>query len=136
MAFCGGIPVTINPVCPARSWAPQDQAIGTGDGVATAFQLRKKYGSNFAPYLRDICKPEPGSVRVAVDGVELDSSAFVCSYSSGMITVAYPPAAGVVVSAGYVFNVPVRFDTDYLEIDLAAFEAGEIPNLPVVEILP
>ena len=30
----------------------------------------------------------------------------------------------------------VPFDTDYLEADLAFFEAGKIPNIPIVEIRP
>ena len=30
----------------------------------------------------------------------------------------------------------VPFDTDYLEADLAFFEAGQIPNIPILEIRP
>ena len=30
----------------------------------------------------------------------------------------------------------VPFDSDYLEADLAFFEAGQIPNIPIVEIRP
>ena len=40
------------------------------------------------------------------------------------------------MTAGFLFDVPVRFDTDYLEADLAFFEAGQIPNIPIVEIRP
>jgi uncharacterized protein (TIGR02217 family) len=46
------------------------------------------------------------------------------------------PAEGLLVTAGFLFDVPVRFDTDFLEVDLAAFAAGEIPSIPVVEIRP
>ena len=38
--------------------------------------------------------------------------------------------------AGFLFDVPVRFDTDYLEVDLSAFAAGAIPKIPLVEIRP
>ena len=38
------------------------------------------------------------------------------------------------ITAGFQFDVPVRFDTDYLEVDSSHFEAGEIPNIPIVEI--
>ena len=40
------------------------------------------------------------------------------------------------VTAGFTFDVPVRFDIDAIDVDLSAFEAGEIPRIPVVEILP
>ena len=38
------------------------------------------------------------------------------------------------MTAGFLFDVPVRFDTDYLEVDLSAFAAGVIPKIPLVEI--
>ena len=40
------------------------------------------------------------------------------------------------VRAGFLFDVPVRFDTDYLEVDLSAFAAGSVPRIPLVEIKP
>ena len=46
----------------------------------------------------------------------------------------FEPAAGARVTAGFLFDVPARFDTDFLEVDLAAFAAGEIPSIPMVEI--
>ena len=38
------------------------------------------------------------------------------------------------MTAGFHFDVPVRFDTDYLEIDMQAFEAGAIPKIPILEV--
>jgi uncharacterized protein (TIGR02217 family) len=38
------------------------------------------------------------------------------------------------VTAGFEFEVPVRFDTDRLEVNLTLIEAGSIPNIPIVEI--
>ena len=73
-----------------------------------------------------------------MDGVELAGSAFSCNLSTGQVTFAVgsipPPAA--VLTAGFAFDVPVRFDTDAIEVDLSAFAAGEIPRVPVVEIIP
>ncbi|MEA2841710.1 MAG: hypothetical protein QOF41_3040 [Methylobacteriaceae bacterium] len=115
-----------------------DQAIGQGDGVNATFQLVKTYGASFAPYARDIVKPVAGTVRVAVAGVEKSASAdFSADTTTGAVTFASSsiPHAGAAVSAGFLFDVPVRFDTDYLEIDLAAFEAGEIPRIPLIELL-
>ncbi|WP_134497657.1 DUF2460 domain-containing protein [Microvirga pakistanensis] len=122
---------------PSAEPTPLDQRIGTGDGTATAFQLVKTYGASFAPYARTIAKPVGGSVRVALDGVEQDvGSAFTCDPATGLVTFTTPPAAGAVVTAGYSFDVPVRFDTDELDIDLSAFEAGAIPQIPLIEIVP
>lgn len=115
-----------------------DQTIGTGDATTRTFQLIKAYGG-LAPYRRPIVKPLANSVRLAVAGVEKAPGVdFTVDATSGVV--AFPPghapAAGAAVTAGFRFDVPVRFDTDYLEVDLAAFEAGEIPKIPLVEILP
>lgn len=121
---------------PGRPPSPFDQPLGQGDGSATAFPLVKTYGSGFAPYRRTIVKPVAGSVRVAVAGTELAPGAFACDPTTGIVTLSRAPAAGAAVTAGFAFDVPVRFDTDDLTIDLAAFTAGEIPKVPLVEIVP
>jgi len=119
--------------------SPLDQAIGTGDGATATFQLAKTYGSVYAPYERPVTKPVAGSVRVAVSGLEVvEGVAFACDLTTGLITflAGHIPAAGQAVTAGFLFDVPVRFDTDYLEVDLSAFAAGAIPKIPLVEIKP
>ncbi len=76
-------------------------------------------------------------MRLAVDGVEQEEGVdFFADHVAGQVTFVpgREPAAGAGVTAGFVFDVPVRFDTDKLDIDLAAFEAGEAPNVPIVEI--
>jgi uncharacterized protein (TIGR02217 family) len=118
---------------------PTDQPIGSGDGATTTFQLVKTYGGSYAPYQRPIAKPVVGSVRVAVDGVETgEGSAFTCDPVTGVIAFlpGHAPGAGAAVTAGFLFDVPVRFDTDYLEVDLSAFAAGAIPKIPLLEIKP
>ncbi len=115
-----------------------DQVIGSGDGARLAFSLVKTYGALHAPYVRAITKPETG-VRVAVGGVELEEGLhFSCDLSIGLVTLApgHTPGPGVPVTAGFRFHVPVRFDTDYLEINLSHFAAGDIPRIPIVEITP
>jgi len=115
--------------------SPLDQVVGSGDGVTATFQLAKTYGSAFAPYRREIRKPVAQSVRVAVNGAEKAASHFTVDHVAGAITFvqAHIPPAGSMVTAGFTFDVPVRFDTDYLEIDIAAFEAGQIPKIPIIE---
>jgi uncharacterized protein (TIGR02217 family) len=124
---------------PAASVSPLDQAIGTGDGATAAFALVKTYGSIYAPYQRPIAKPVAGSVRVAVGGSEVTAgTAFSYDITTGIVTflAGHIPGVGAAVTAGFLFDVPVRFDTDYLEVDLSAFAAGIIPKIPLVEIAP
>jgi uncharacterized protein (TIGR02217 family) len=118
---------------PGRDPSPADQSIGTGDGLRTGFQLVKRYGQAFDPYLRPVAKPIAETVRVAVGGVEV-ATGFAVDEATGLVTFDTPPASGAPVTAGFEFDVPVRFDTDFLEVDLSAFEAGAIPSIPVVEL--
>ncbi|MEP9348702.1 DUF2460 domain-containing protein [Xanthobacter sp. KR7-225] len=123
---------------PGCAPTPLDQRIGTGTGVRRDFALSKTYGLLHAPYARPIAKPVAGSVRVAVDGMEAPPAAFAADLASGLITFAADaaPADGAAVTAGFLFDVPVRFDTDFLEVNLSAFAAGDIPRIPVIEIRP
>lgn len=114
-----------------------DQVIGTGDGVTAGFDLAKTYGDAFAPYRRPVSKPVAGSVKIAVDGVEkLSGTDFTVETGAGRVTflTGHVPENGASITAGFLFDVPVRFDTDYLEFDLSAFEAGVIPSIPLIEI--
>ncbi|MBI1867720.1 MAG: DUF2460 domain-containing protein [Methylocystis sp.] len=118
---------------------PADSALGVGDGTTAAFQLIKTYGAAFAPYARVIAKPVADSVRVAVAGVEKAIGVdFLLDATTGAVTFQPQavPATAAPVTAGFLFDVPARFDTDFLEIDISAFEAGDIPKIPIVEIIP
>ena len=123
---------------PGTEPTPFDQVIGTGDGSTAAFQLVKRYGGAFAGYDRVIAKPVAGSVVLAVASVQVAPSAVAVDATTGRVTFAagHVPPAGAVVTAGFRFDVPVRFDSDELIINLAAFEAGEIPSIPLVEVRP
>lgn len=122
---------------PEQNLTPFDQVIGAGDGVTAAFQLVKAYGGGVAPWVREIKKPVAGSVRVAVDGIEqvaavdfnVDSATGLVTFLAGNI-----PAVAAAVTAGFAFDVPVRFDTDKLEVNLSGFRHGAIPNIPIVEV--
>ncbi len=112
-----------------------DQSLGTGDGVTQAFQLTKVYGSGSTKYVRTIRKPVLGTVLVAVDGVPLSEGAdYIVDTSIGEVTFVTAPAAGSVLTVGFEFDVPVRFDTDSISVSAAGFNAGEIPSVPVVEV--
>jgi uncharacterized protein (TIGR02217 family) len=120
---------------PSATPGPFDCHLGEGDGTARVFALRKVYVSGPASYARPLAKPVAGTVRVAVGGVELaEGAGFSVNPTTGTVTLAEPAPAGAGVTAGFEFDVPVRFDTDRIEVNLAAFAAGEIPSIPVIEV--
>lgn len=119
------------------SAAPQfdDQVIGRGDGERRAFQLLKAYVSGGVRYERPISKPVLDSVRAGIGGVELFAGAgYSVDHATGTVTFETAPAPGVAVTAGFEFDVPVRFDTDRIAVSVASFQAGDLPQVPVVEI--
>lgn len=121
---------------PGRVPAATDQRLGIGDGATIAFPLVKTYGTGPTPYARAIAKPVAGSIRIAVGGVEVPSGRFACDPATGLVVLGAPPGVGAAVTAGFDFDVPVRFDTDDLIVNLEAFTAGEIPRVPLIEIVP
>lgn len=131
-------PVDHQSVPPGQIVAATDQVIGTGDGTTAAFQLRKTYADAGASVARTIAKPVAGTVRVAVNGVEQATSRFTVDTTTGRVTFgnAYIPGAGAIVQAGFEFDVPVRFAVSRIDIDLSAFNAGRIPTIPLIEVLP
>jgi uncharacterized protein (TIGR02217 family) len=121
---------------PSQQPAGLDQLIAIADGVTASFQLGKTYGAAHAPYFRATSKLIPGTVLIAVDGIAKAPTGFTVDHTTGVVTFAsgHIPAAGTAISAGFLFDVPVRFDTDKLEISLSGFQHGAIPNIPIVEI--
>lgn len=113
-----------------------DQQLGVGDGVTTLFQLSKTYADIGGSSSRNIQKPVNGSVRLALDGVEIFSPEFDVNTQTGLVSFNEPPTQDVVLTAGFEFDVPVRFDLERLDINLSNFHAGHIPSIPLIEIKP
>jgi uncharacterized protein (TIGR02217 family) len=112
-----------------------DQVIAVGDGQTATFNLCKTYRSGAQEYCRLISKPVENSVLIGLAGdQQYEDMHLSLDYTSGQVTFFDPPPAGVRITAGFEFDVPVRFDTGRLEMSLASFSAGEIPNIPVVEV--
>lgn len=124
-------PFDFTSAAPGATAGPLDQRLGTGDGTRTVFPLVKHYGESDAQ-TRRITRPLAETVRVAVNGVELTSGWALGALGEVQFDAA--PAAGAVVTAGFAFDVPVRFGDDQLAVSLAGFRAGEIPSVPLVEV--
>jgi len=119
-------------ICPIAT-AETDQAIGIGDGATTIFQLVKAYTSGAQIWTRSITKPVVGTVTVALDGVS-QVAGWVVDTTNGQVTFTTAPASGVIVSAGFEFDVPVRFDTDRLDVTHDLERLGSITSIPLIEV--
>jgi uncharacterized protein (TIGR02217 family) len=129
-------PIDWKSCAPSAAPGPLDQQIGVGDGAVTAFQLVKRYESGGEGVDRTIVKPIDATVRVAIDGDEQTSGVdFAVDLTTGLVTLASPPAETSLITAGFEFDTPVRFDVDRLDVSREAFGAGAVPDAPVVEIL-
>jgi uncharacterized protein (TIGR02217 family) len=119
---------------PSATPGPLDQPIGIGDGATRVFALAKTYASGAQAYRRPIKKPVGGTVKVAVGGVALSGGQYTVDHAAGLVELAVAAANGAAVTAGFEFDVPVRFDADRISASLAGFAAGEVPSIPVVEV--
>lgn len=108
-----------------------DQLIGIGDGFTSSFQLVKRYGDGNEPQVRRISRPRLGSVKMSVSGQETNDFDVL---PGGKVVLTSAPPHQAEVRAGFLFDVPVRFAEDRLEITAAAFSAGEAPSVPLIEI--
>lgn len=129
-------PLDFRSGAPTAAVTTSDQVIGTGNGTNRTFALTKTYADAGGASQRRIEKPVAGSVLVSVNGVAVTPALVTTDTVVGTVTLATAPAAGAIVCAGFEFDVPVRFDTDRIDVDLSAFRAGRIPTIPLVEIRP
>jgi uncharacterized protein (TIGR02217 family) len=120
---------------PSATVSVTDQHLGEGDGVRTMWPLSKRYVAGPEPYLRPVLKPVAGTVVVGLAGEErIETLHWTVDTARGEIAFVDPPDRGVAVTAGFEFDVPVRFDTDRIAVSVASFQAGEVPDVPVVEV--
>lgn len=112
-----------------------DQKLGMGDEVTSVIPLIKDYLSGGVCYSRPIAKPVAGTVRVAVGGDELQEGVhYQVDTVGGNVVFTDPPAMGAEIRAGFEYDIPARFDTDRIQTSVANFQAGDVPNVPVVEV--
>jgi len=108
-----------------------DQLIGIGDGLTATFQLQKSYGPAEDPQVRTITRPRSGSVLISIDGIE--ATGWTIS-AGGKISFASAPAVDSEVRAGFLFDVPVRFAEDRLDLACTNFAVGEVPSVALIEV--
>lgn len=106
-----------------------DQELGQGDGVATTFQLIKSVDQAS----RAIHRPVADTVSIGMDGAIMENGWSVAT-DTGLVTFDAPPPLNAVISAGFEFDVPVRFDSNQIETVIEAFGAGRIATLGLIEL--
>ncbi|OAN68373.1 glycoside hydrolase family 24 [Rhodobacteraceae bacterium EhC02] len=120
---------------PSGTPGPDDQVIARADGQTRVFQLIKTYRSGDQDYARPIVKPVLGTVVLGIEGTRLyEGVDYTVDITTGLVTLIEAPTAGLEVTAGFEFDVPVRFDTDRIATSVASFKAGQVPNVPVLEV--
>jgi uncharacterized protein (TIGR02217 family) len=120
---------------PISATTDTDVQIGVGDNSVDTFQLVKVYSASSNPYTRTISKPVNGTVKIALDGSpQTETTHYSVNYTTGIVTFVTPPGSSVVVTAGFEFDVPVRFDIDQIIVNVEQFNAGAVPDIDVVEV--
>lgn len=123
-------PLDHSSALPGETVSPLDQGLAIGDGEVTQFQLVKDYGGT----VREIQKPIPGSVRVALDGIE-QSGGWSLDATTGVVVFAQAPESGTEIRAGFEFECAARFEADQITGVIEAFGAGRIVSVTLVELL-
>lgn len=120
---------------PLQTPSPTDQVLGTGAVSVGTFQLIKTYTKGTRSWTRTIKKPVAGTVLIAFNGVKQSTGGYSIDTTTGIVTFTSNPGAGVVVTAGFEFDTPVRFDTDNPQVGWDEDKAGTINDCPLIEIL-
>jgi uncharacterized protein (TIGR02217 family) len=128
---------------------PQEGVFGTGDGTTQDFQLKKNYVDDYNTDQRVIKKPEQGTVRIFVDGLEkTEGLHYTINYQTGIVHFIVAPADDAILEWTGRFFVAVRFMEDKLPTDEFMFlmvrdpetdeyvvdrGGGPIPNILMIE---
>lgn len=104
----------------APAIGPTDQVLGEGDAVTTAFQLVRRYSFGTEIYDRAIYHPVVDTVSVAINAQPPENIppgqggpyTWTVDRDTGTITFDHPPRVGQTITAGFLFDVEVRFESD------------------------
>lgn len=111
-----------------------DQNIDVGNGSTVQFQLVKNYNYSGLGFVRTITKPVAGTVSVALNGVTQATNLYDVCLTSGRIWFATAPGNGVVITAGFQFDVPVRFLEDVTTMRYETQSSWVIESIPLLEM--
>jgi uncharacterized protein (TIGR02217 family) len=116
---------------------PLDEPLAnTATGI---YQLRNFYGTNGTALAgvgypwRNLYKPVAGTVVAAKNGITI-SSGLTVDTTTGLITISPAPTIGDAITAGCLFDIPCRFNSqiEVTSIDVAIRDCGSID---IIELL-
>lgn len=120
-----------------------DQSIGVGDGFTRTFQLYKTYTRGSVTYTRPIYLPITTTVLMGVGGTTPalapggPYTVTGISRPGGIVTFDIAPQAGLVLSAGFLFDVQVRFEgDDSFDGIVQSYQIAGYADLSFVEVRP
>lgn len=100
--------------------------------TSTTYQLQKVYSAASNPWTRTINKPVEGTVIVRDDiGPMVEGTDYIVEYDTGLIYFGFAPSNP---TAGFEYDVPVRFEAEDLEVNVALFDVGSVPAVNMVEV--
>ncbi len=110
-----------------------NQEIARCDSVSSKFQLIKQYSIGNASEIRKISKPVKNTVIIFINNQIVKE--FEVDYSKGTVELNFIPKDGDVITANFEFDVPVRFDNDYLPITIQNFAVQLVNEINLIEVL-
>ncbi|ADK73482.1 glycoside hydrolase [Roseobacter phage RDJL Phi 1] len=118
-------------VGPNTSPSNADQALASL--TATTYQLQKVYSPGSNPWTRTIYKPVNGTVLIRDNTGSLTEGVdWTMDYTTGIATFSSAPTG--TPTAGFEYDVPVRFEAEELEVNVALFDVGSVPAVNLVEV--
>lgn len=103
----------------------QGQLVGVGDGVTTNFQLVRSLGAAYEP-IQNLDTEGPQAVYL--NGAP-QNAGWAMNATTGILSFASAPAAGVKISADFSWFYLCRFDADTMDIDNLMYLLDECQQL-------
>ena len=110
-----------------------EQNVGVGDGIIASFDVFKRYTDAGGTYDHPATRLVSGTIRYFESGTEVFSNWSV-DINTGVITRSPVLPDTIIVGVIVEYDMPVRFLTDKLDINLKVFNVGSIPAIPVQEL--
>lgn len=128
----------------APALAGTDQFIAFGDGFTRVFTLQKKYTRGGVDYFRPITLPVVETVELMLNAIPVDDSGSPGGpytvdvvRDTGELIFSHAPPVASILTAGFLFDVPVRFlGDDSFDRIVSAFQVDGFADLDFVEVRP
>jgi len=120
----------------------EDTNFGTGDGSDTTFQLSKTYDPSLIllntpgsfTYTREIYLLST-TPTIKVNGVTQTLTTHYTISATGLVTFVTPPPNGHAITFSGEFDIPVRFDVDYLPVTMNVNSIANIGSIALREVI-